>query len=536
MFVDARTLPHETEVRADLCIIGAGAAGITIAREFIGSPLEVCVLESGGLALDGETQRLAGGRNVGFPYFVLETTRLRVFGGSTEHWAGLSRPLEESDFEVRDWVGGSGWPFPRSHLEPYYLRAHPICQLGAYDYRVDPWETPGSPRLPLAGDRLRTCVLRRSPPTRFGRVYHNEIERAGKVRVYLHSNVTQIELAPTGRAVQRLEVACLTGARFRVSARLYVLATGGLENPRLLLASNRVAPNGVGNDHDLVGRYFMEHLSPFGGVFMPTNPALPLGLYQHGRGLAPYGFLCPSAETQRREGLLNFRILLLAAPELEVMGNSIDGVRAAHSLIESARRGKLDDDFGVHVRQVAADLEEEALYAYKAFFRRDERPLAYYLPMEIEQEPNLSSRVTLTNERDALGMPRIALDWRFGELEKRTFRRGVEILAAEVGQAGLGRVKLLPDNVTLTGGVFRSSTEVVGWPQSVDGLYHHMGTTRMARDPKRGVVNEDCRVHEIDNLFIAGSSVFPTAGYTNPTLTIVALSLHLADHLKGLLH
>ena len=534
MFVDARTLPHGAQVRTDLCIIGAGAAGITIAREFIGKPLEVCVLESGGLAFDAETQGLAGGRNVGFPYYVLETTRLRVFGGTTEHWTGLSRPLEESDFEVRDWVRESGWPFQRSHLEPYYQRAHPICQLGAYDYRVEPWETARSPRLPLGGDRLLTSMLRRSPPTRFGQVYHDEIERAGNVQVYLRANVGQIELTPTGRAVDYLEVVCFTGARLRVRARAYVLATGGLENPRLLLASTGVASNGVGNDHDLVGRYFMEHPGVFGAVFLPTNPALPLKLYK-GNSAVPQGFLCPSAETQRRERVLNFRIFVGAAPELDVMRASIDGVRAAHALIESARRAKLDDAFGIHVRQVAADLEEEALYAYKAFFRRDERLQAYWLPMGMEQEPNPNSRVMLTDERDSLGMPRIALDWRLGELEERTFHRGVEILASEVGRMSLGRVKLLPDNVIPAGSGLHSRSRAAGWPRSIQGQYHHMGTTRMARDPKHGVVNEDCRVHGIENLFIGGSSVFPTVGYTNPTLTIVAMSLRLADHLKVLL-
>jgi choline dehydrogenase-like flavoprotein len=283
-----------------------------------------------------------------------------------------------------------------------------------------------------------------------------------------------------------------------------------------------------------VGRYFMEHPGVLGAVFLPTNPALPLKLYQ-GNSAVPHGFLCPSAETQRRERVLNFRIFVAAAPELEVMRASIDGVRAAHELIESARRAKLDDDFGIHVRQVAADLEEEALYAYKAFFRRDERLPAYFLPMGMEQEPNPNSRVMLTDEHDSLGMPRIALDWRFGELEERTFHRGVEILASEVGRMGLGRVKLLPDNVIPAGSGLHSGTRAVGWPRSIEGQYHHMGTTRMARDPKHGVVNADCRVHGIDNLFIGGSSVFPTVGYTNPTLTIVALSLRLADHLKELL-
>ncbi len=269
MFVDAHTVLPGTLIEADVCIVGAGAAGTTLARELIGTHFEVCLLESGGLEFDQHTQSLYRGENVGFPYYSLDAVRLRYFGGTTNHWMGACRPLDPIDFESRPWVPYSGWPFDKSHLDPFYIRAHSICQLGPYEYDPATWETEENPQLPILGGRVATAMCQNSPPTRFGQVYREEIKRAPNIQTYLFANVVKIETSSTAQKVVRIHVATLQGNKFWVSARLFILATGAIENPRLLLASNEVQSTGLGNKNDLVGRFFMEHLKVPGG-YIPT--------------------------------------------------------------------------------------------------------------------------------------------------------------------------------------------------------------------------------------------------------------------------
>ncbi len=305
-------MPGGTELECDLCIIGAGAAGITIARELAGTRLRVCLLESGGLEPDQATQELTEGESVGLPYYALSATRLRRFGGTTNHWAGTCHPLDEIDFETRPWVRDSGWPLTRSELEPFYRRAHEICQLGPYHYDPAAWTTARDRALDLDARVLRTGVSLGSPPTRFGRVYRADIEHAGNVRTYLFANAVELEFAPGSERIARVRVACLTGNRLSVRARCYVLAAGGIENARLLLASDRRRRDGPGDRYDLVGRHFMDHPAVIGGVFLPIPRRPALGLYRSARaGGAPrLGFPQPTPDLQRREGLLNLRVFL----------------------------------------------------------------------------------------------------------------------------------------------------------------------------------------------------------------------------------
>ena len=239
MLRDARELDDSAPIQCDLCIIGAGAAGITLARSFVGDPLQVCLLESGGLDYEPAIQELYRGQNVGLPYFDLDVCRLRFFGGSTNHWAGRCRPLDDLDFGPRAWVPLSGWPISRVDLDPFYREAQTICQLGAYDYRPETWLDPGQVILPFDPDKLVTRVWQFSPPTFFGEIYRDELEGAGNIDVVLHASVVDLTTGPSGVEVQSVEFATLAGKRGQVRARRYVLACGGLENPRLLLAANR---------------------------------------------------------------------------------------------------------------------------------------------------------------------------------------------------------------------------------------------------------------------------------------------------------
>lgn len=266
MFLDARGVADGATLDADICIVGAGAAGITIARELRGGPLSVLVLESGGLRNDARTQDLARGEISGHAYPPLESARVRVFGGSTTHWSGWCRPLDPVDFERRPAVPHSGWPIDYDDLDVYYARAQSICQLGPYEYGGRHWaDATAASLLPLEGGAFETSVFRFSPPTNFGRVYREPLARARNVRVLLHANATRIATSENAARVERLHVATLSGRRFEVRARRFVIACGGIDNARLLLASD------VGEADGAVGRFFAEH--PHAPVALAVLPA-----------------------------------------------------------------------------------------------------------------------------------------------------------------------------------------------------------------------------------------------------------------------
>jgi choline dehydrogenase-like flavoprotein len=513
---DARTLDAGTLIEGDVCIIGAGAAGISIALEWLTGPRKVILLEGGGFEVEPKMQDLYRGEIVGQPYFPLEAARLHCFGGTTGHWAGWCSTYDAIDFEQRPWVPNSGWPIRREELDPFYTRAQPLLDLGAYDYDSASYVKQDAALTPLAlgSETFWTKMWQFSPPTRFGKKYRDAIVRSPNVHLYTYANVVELAANEAMSAVDELRVRTITGKEHRVRAKTYVMACCSIQNARLLLASNRQATAGLANAHDVVGRYFMEHLEMPGGALMLAKPeSTRMKMYAMDFGVTKArGEIALTPQAQRAHKVLNGTLSLEPAP-FEQPGRSTfqfmppEKVEALRRWDEGGRHGPnpLGSEGGV-----PADSSG--------------RPPSYYqLATRMEQSPNPDSRVTLSTEKDALGMPRVRLDWRLTALEKRSIRVLHELLGHEVGRTGIGRLQ------------FREwlldADEV--WPPFVGGGWHHMGTTRMSTDPKKGVVDPDCRVHGLANLYIAGASVYPTAGAANPTLTLVSLSLRLSDHLKG---
>jgi len=517
MLVDARTVPANKVIETDVCIVGAGAAGITLAREFIGKPFRVCLLESGGFDFEENTQDLYRGDNAGF-HVPLSVARLRYFGGSTNHWGSYCRPLDEIDFETRDWVPHSGWPFKKSELDPYYERAQAVCQLGPYRYDPQYWQTQSKAPLPLAGNRVVTAIFQmREPALRFGAAYRDEIVKAVNVTTFLRANLLGLETYAGAQAVKRARVGCIEGNHFSVNAKLFILAAGAIENARLLLLSKDAGGKGLGNRNGLVGRFFMSHALCKPGLFLPSDPLIPAALYLYETpatgSLKIIGHLTLAPETQRQNRLLNFNASLKFPVPVAVAG------------LNSAKRlAKREfDTFATDLRNIIADMDGVAAAAYWKIRAGVVPAQAFSLTCAIEQCPNPDSRVSLSSERDALGQQRVRLDWRLTAADKNTLKRSLEIIGAELGHAALGRLKIdlgEGDNA---------------WPEVVQDGGHHIGTTRMHVDPKQGVVDGNCRVHDVANLFVAGSSVFPTSGHANPTLTIVALALRLGAHVGRLM-
>ncbi len=509
-FIDARSLSDNTLLETDLAIIGGGPAGITLARSFIGSSVRVCLIESGGIQLDPQIQSLYEGENAGIEY-PLAGNRLRFFGGSSNHWGGYCRPLDPIDFEQRDWVPHSGWPFGIEELAPYYPAASKVVEIAPLNFGDKAYWDKASGQLtpaPVTG-RVQVRYTHFSPPTRFGSRYGDELKRADNIQVLLNANVVNIASLEEGRKVTQLDIRTLTGLSHQVRARVYVLATGGLENPRMLLLSNQAIPAGLGNQHDLVGRFFMEHPHVLGPaqVVVGDKQRLPhiysRQIYADGR--SAHAAFSPTDSFLRQRRLLNAVIMVGNAGTYHTNTNTDWHNGVSHMDMLKAAKRFLTGGLGP-----TDPAQPDLLGSWLG------------LGCACEQVPNPDSRVSLADSKDALGLRKIRLDWRLTEQERRSIFEHIRSLAMEFGALSIGRmlIDILDDG---------------RWPEKVGGGSHHMGTTRMHDDPRQGVVDRDCKVHGVGNLYIAGSSVFPTSGASNPTLTLVALTLRLADHLRPLL-
>jgi choline dehydrogenase-like flavoprotein len=512
MHVDARELEDGTVIRGDVCIVGAGAAGISMVLDWIDSGHDVVLLEGGGFDYDAQVQDLYAGETSGQRYYPLMASRLHMFGGTTGHWGGMCAPFDPIDFEVRDWVPLSGWPIGLEELAPYYRRAQPRVEIGDHPFELDYWLARDRKLKPFALDPaiVRHKIWQFSPFSRFGTLYRDPLVQARNVRLYTYANVVEITPSDDLRSVRSLTVRNHAGRNLTVEARCVILACGAIQNARLLLASDERARGGLGNARDQVGRYFMEHLEISTGELWLAGPH-PMRLYEwKDTDTLARSELGISEPVQRAQRILNGTVSLRAlavgrklTPRMDLWQNedprqSLD--RFLQDMVNADSLARTEDD--------------------------DRLDRAFELDLRMEQAPNPRSRVTLDPEVDDLGMRRAHLHWDLTELDKRSVRTTMVLLATEFGRADLGRIRLHE--------WLRDETDPT-FPPDTNGGWHHMGTTRMGTDPATSVVDADCRVHGIDNLFVAGSSCFATSAAPNPTLTVIALSLRTSDHVRGLL-
>jgi choline dehydrogenase-like flavoprotein len=483
MLIDARSLPDGSRITADVVIVGSGAAGLALAGEFAGSALTVCLLESGGEesspevnALSAGQGRLHGPDGVQLPCddYLVES-RERSLGGTLNLWGGKCAELDGLDFEEREWIAHSGWPLDKAELQPCYARACALLGIAPFDAR----QRAAVPVVALNGERRFTTALRtfsdltgKLAGEKFHR-YKYAVANQPNVSTYLHANVLDLVLDEAGQALRHVVFGTLDGRRHVAQGRVFVLAAGGLENPRLLLNADSQQRGGLGNAHDQVGRCFAGHglLRFLAGNDQPPavveyapGAAQRLGLYLDKDPRAVQGIFTLSRAAQRRDALAGFSATL--EPVVQQDG-------------------------------------------------KDYSPVYF----SIEQQPDRESRLSLGAQRDALGLRRLVMDWRFNAADRDSFARAVALFAAELEQAGIGRLHY--------------DADALRFVEVLETARHHIGATRMSDDPREGVVDRDCRVHGTANLYVAGASVFPTSGLANPTLTIVALALRLADRLKS---
>ncbi len=522
----------------DLCIVGGGAVGLTLAADLAATGLRLLVLEGGRRKRSSTGQELYRGEVVDpARHSPLHQFRIRALGGSSQIWGGRCTPYDPIDFDVRAWVPHSGWPIPHEALYPYYARASAAAETGAFDY------DPHRPLVPgLESKWLETTLERFSRPTDFSERYGEDLRRAHNALVLLNATVTGIRLRPGGRTVAHLDIAAPDGSSLQVRAGAYVLAAGGLETTRLLLASDDVHHDGIGNAGGWLGRGYMCHLSAnFGSVkFFSAPSAVGWNYEKDGDGVFVRRRLSLTPQAQRHFAMLNLTFRL----QVHDIANPAHGdpilslwYLARHfmrytdrkrlwdaQLRPAQRRRHLRNLFRrpIYMASTLLRLARERNFTSRpvpslALFSREN---CYGLEFHSEQAPNPDSRVTLSEARDRFGMRRLRVDWRWSPLDLDTVRKSYQLLAAELERTQVGRLTYDAaqlEAVTLGHGAFGG---------------HHIGTARMAANPADGVVDRDCRVHGVDNLYLAGSAVFPTSSQANPTLTALALALRLADHLK----
>lgn len=467
----------------DVCVVGSGPAGTTVARRLGAKGYSVALLEAGALEASQESQDLYTGSTVGQPYFALEVSRLRYFGGSSNHWGGWTYPLDDHDFEANPNNPLSGWPISKADLLPYATEADAILNLP--DDRAPP------DFFPAEQDSLKPLFFRFSRPvTRFGEKFRDELQKSSAIDVFLNANLVDLRLDAGKHAVSEAVFRSYEReGSFSVKARLFALCLGGLENPRALLNATSDIPVGLGNENDLVGRYFIEHLHAAVGRVVVRNPMT---------WMLGYG---PSPQLMKQRQILNFGLRI---GEFE-QWNDGDFTGA----LEPEPDCDIDFDTVLATEMRGEDAACPALVG-DAF-------------VVAEQQLNPLNRVRLTDRRDRFGLRKIELDWSISDTDYRTLTTCALETGRLMAQHDVGRLKVV--DWLLTG-------QTPNMDQLAGGN-HHMGTTRMSDDPKTGVVDRNARVHGQENLYVGGSSVFSSGGHANPTYTITQLALRLGDHLAA---
>jgi len=510
---------------------------MALATSLLRAGVKVSVLESGGLEDDASDRGQPSDESNFAGHRGLWTTR--QFGGNANRWmvdAGAGPhalrllPLEASVLGARAGVAAAAWPITHADLAPHYLRAQAWFELPERGYEAQDWAMPDAPALPLDHTGLRTGIYQFADKRVLLQRHRQTLANARDIAIYEHATAMRLESTPDGARIVRVHAATAPGRHVVFEADTFILAQGGLATPQLLLASPDASGQAIGNRHDLVGRYFMDHPLLFGGTFVPAQRALidRMALYDLRcvDGQAAMAHLRLSDEVLRREDCVSISALLF--PRRAMSPRRQAAFAAAQRLRNARREGRSLKPRDLFT--ALAGLDGVAQQYYDRLYApishlgvggwsnkpEPSRQLDHFEVLhQAEQPPRHDNRVRLGEARDDLGQRRVRIDWRWHEEDMARVQRSQQIMARELQRSGLGRFHVQqPLEIKTT-----STT-------------HFMGTTRMHDDPRHGVVDRNGRVHGVRNLYVAGSSVFPGAGYANPTLTLVALALRLGEQLR----
>ena len=524
MYLDGNKIPNGTVINDDdICIVGAGAAGIVMAAQFAKEKKKrVVVINSGASTGRGRPspsdQSIYGGVPGPFmtkvdPSF-LTRSRLRMYGGTTNHFGYWARPLDESDLRPRPGYRDAFWPFGIDELNKYYPQANDTGEFGPFNYDdIDFWARVlhGEPFTPLDDDPLQNAIFHAQynrNVSDFQAQFGGDLEAAKMVTVIFNANVLKINTSGSRNHVNSLECVSLEGGvpnrHFIVEVPQYVLAQGGIEVVRLL----KLAGDLGDNSKRQLGKGFMVH---------PVITDAAAITFSKPVSARVQNFFREQEVTIPCQITANQPLLQLQGPFYEVEIPEDFCTLRAWGILEP--KPKVMDD--------------EKIGNFRLIFRfRTDT----YTPVDInwEQVPNENSTITLDLNRTdpVFKQPVVRLDWNLLEADKRTIIRALDLCKKYMSARGrdASRFEITTD---LSGGPENWTFDPTGRdPRRLNPGDHHMGATRMSKDPADGIVDPNLRVHSVDNLYIASVSVFPTSGYANPTLTLVALAFRLAEHLS----
>ncbi len=504
MLYNSKLINSEDPIQGDICIIGAGPAGISMALELESFGKNVILVESGDFSYNSNFQALNDGFVSGVNYFPLQSTRVRMFGGTGQIWGGMCSPLDTVDFEERHWVPHSGWPIKKMDLDPYYNKAHYYLGLEEICYEFEFWKNKLTDVTTFSFfDQTFYNKMWQYSTIKFKDRYKSSIVNSQKIIHINRSTFSKFIFDDNISSTKSAVFITKNSKTFYVNCKYYVLACGGIENARILLNSHPKI-----NENDLVGRFFMEHIEiPIGDLHFFNKHNFKLYTWTYGKTKAS-AEIAMSSEFQRLHSILNGTI-------------SLEPLILSQMRKSKSETWKYKDPF--RSRMNAFENWSKASMFYENNTMLESK---FRLNLRLEQSPNPNSRITLSNSSDYFGVAKPILHWELTDLEKRSILTIIRLFSQKVGANNLGRIKVKE--------FIEDLSPYFNWPKETSGGFHHMGTTRMSLNSSEGVVDLNCKLFHIDNLYVSGSSVFSTSGAPNPTLTIIALALRLAEHLKEL--
>jgi choline dehydrogenase-like flavoprotein len=515
MIIDFNDDSTPLEFNADICIVGSGAASLAMLTKFYNTKHKVIVIEAGEENVTDKNQEIY---NVIAPYHPFEGAhngRFRVFGGSTTRWGGQSLPLDKIDFRKREWLPDSGWPIPYDNVSKYYSEVDSFLRLDPAGYDNDIFALLKEQALPEASE-LQFRFSKWSPAPNLREHYRKIISTSSNINLLINANLRHIKLTEDHKDVQELVVKNFNNKQGRITAKKYVLACGGIENARILLASNSQLPNGVGNSRDLVGRFLQDHpRAEVATLTVSKKQQAYFNYFYLGKTrILPRFFF--SDDFQAKNKILNTTAFV------EFYTKEDDVFTIAKEIYRKQVRGTLSLEELKQALRLVKNIPQLLQIAKHYYIdRKVYTPNALArLNVMTEAPPLRENTVSLSSEVDALGMPKAIVKWKIDETVRQTFVATTHTICNYLTSAGFGKIEI--DD-------WLNSED---WVTHVRDSKHHIGTTRMASSPENGVVDENCKVFDLSNLYIAGSSVFPTSGQSNPTATLIALAFRLANRLK----
>jgi choline dehydrogenase-like flavoprotein len=505
----------------EVCVVGAGAAGITLAANLATTGVRTLLLEAGGRGYSVRDQdAYHGDVGEGLTYTGLYDGRFRTLGGTTTQWAGQILEIDEFVFDKRPWISGSGWPFPKSDLVPYYKRAAALEGLATGPKAADEiWHLLGFKAPPLGSD-LSSSFSGFTLSTDFAALYRDALENEPNLTVYLHANACEFIVAGDNATIAAIRCRTVNGHETTFRARFFILCVGGLETCRFLLQPQSDGAVSPWNRRDLVGRHFQDHLLCYVADVIHPNSSFS-NMYVDFFSLNGYRYqhkIKLSASAQQRLGTLD-----IAGFITQFTGGYDDMARAYETVrwIRTRRFEKLTPGRLVHlVAHSHKLLWHKIPYSRSTQLKRWSSRTALKLNVNCEQNPLSEGRITLSSKRDALGLFRAKVNWRASEQELYSVRKYVDVIRDTFERNGLGEVRPVPS-------LFADE-----FAATIRDSFHHIGGTRMATAEGTGVVDPDLRIFGTKNGYVCSTSVFPSAGFANPTHTLLALALRLSDHLQ----